>query len=85
MYGNSQQQQTGGNGMQCGRYRHYKGQDYFVLGVAKHSETEAELVVYRQDYGDRGMWVRPLEMFAEEVLVHGQLVPRFAYIGPGPE
>ena len=43
-----------------GRYRHYKGRDYIVLGIARHSETQEELVVYRQDYGERGLWVRPL-------------------------
>jgi len=64
-----------------GRYRHYKGKDYIVLGVARHSETEEELVVYCQDYGDRGLWVRPLAMFQEMVEVNGQSVPRFAYVG----
>jgi hypothetical protein len=65
-----------------GRYRHYKGQDYIVLGVARHSETQEELVVYRQDYGDRGLWVRPAAMFAQTVTVEGQVMPRFAYVGP---
>ncbi len=63
-----------------GRYRHYKGNDYIVLGVARHSETEEELVVYRQDYGDRGLWVRPLTMFQETVVVNGVAQVRFAYI-----
>jgi hypothetical protein len=63
-----------------GRYRHYKGNDYTVLGVARHSETLAEVVVYRQEYGDRGLWVRPAAMFAETVVVDGQTVPRFAPI-----
>ena len=66
-----------------GRYRHYKGRDYIVLGVARHSETEEELVVYRQEYGDRGLWVRPLAMFVEEVEVNGRRVPRFAYVSEG--
>ena len=65
-----------------GRYRHYKGKDYIVLGVARHSETEEELVVYRQDYGDRGLWVRPREMFDETVTVDGRVVQRFGYVGP---
>jgi hypothetical protein len=65
-----------------GRYRHYKGNEYIVLGVARHSETEEELIVYRQDYGERGLWVRPKEMFLETVEVDGQQVPRFQYIGP---
>lgn len=60
-----------------GRYRHYKGNAYTVLGVARHSESLEELVVYRQDYGDRGLWVRPLAMFMETVMVDGKLVPRF--------
>jgi len=64
-----------------GRYRHYKGHDYTVLGVARHSETLEELVVYRQEYGDRGLWVRPAAMFAETVVVDGQTVPRFRFLG----
>jgi hypothetical protein len=60
-----------------GRYRHYKGKDYTVLGVARHSETLEELVVYRQDYGDHGLWVRPAAMFGETVMVDGREVPRF--------
>jgi hypothetical protein len=65
-----------------GRYRHYKGKEYTVLGVARHSETLEELVVYRQEYGDRGLWVRPAAMFAETVEVEGRIVPRFAFLGP---
>lgn len=64
-----------------GRYRHYKGKDYLVLGVARHSETEEELVVYRTDYGDRGLWVRPKAMFLETVEVEGRTVPRFLFVG----
>lgn len=64
-----------------GRYRHYKGNDYTVLGVARHSETLEELVVYRQEYGERGLWVRPAAMFAESVEVAGRAVPRFAFLG----
>jgi hypothetical protein len=60
-----------------GHYRHYKGNDYTVLGVARHSETLEELVVYRQEYGDRGLWVRPAAMFAETVEIDGRAVPRF--------
>lgn len=65
-----------------GRYRHYKGRDYLVLGVARHSETSEELVVYQPDYGDRGWWVRPQAMFLETVEVDGHPVPRFRYLGP---
>ena len=61
-----------------GRYRHYKGGLYEVLGVAQHSETEEELVVYRPLYGDHGLWVRPVTMFQETVDVQGVPVPRFA-------
>lgn len=63
-----------------GVYRHYKGPLYNVIGVARHSETEEELVVYRPQYGERGLWVRPLSMFTEHVIVDGQPVPRFEYI-----
>ena len=66
--------------MKTGRYRHYKGNEYTVLGVARHSETEEELVVYRQEYGDRGLWVRPKAMFLESVEVNGKQVPRFAAV-----
>lgn len=63
------------------RYRHYKGNEYPVLGVARHSETLEELVVYRQEYGDHGLWVRPAAMFAETIVVGGQTVPRFRFLG----
>ncbi len=64
--------------MEPGTYRHYKGNRYEVLGVARHSETEEDLVVYRAIDGDGGLWVRPLGMFGETVLVDGREVPRFA-------
>ena len=69
--------------IKTGCYRHYKGNEYTVIGVARHSETEEELVVYRQEYGDHGLWVRPKDMFQETVEVDGQTVPRFEYLGPG--
>jgi hypothetical protein len=59
------------------KYRHYKGKDYLVLYQAKHSETLEDLVVYQALYGERGIWVRPLEMFLEDVEVDGKLVERF--------
>jgi hypothetical protein len=65
-----------------GRYRHYKGNEYLVLDIARHSETEEELVVYRQLYSDHSLWVRPRAMFVETVVVAGRTVPRFAYVGP---
>ncbi|MBO7923921.1 DUF1653 domain-containing protein [Alteromonas sp. K632G] len=67
-----------------GRYRHYKGSDYDVYEVATHSEDESSLVVYRPCYGEKALWVRPLSMFQEEVVVEGKSVPRFAYIGEIP-
>lgn len=66
-------------GVKTGRYRHYKGNEYIVLGVARHSETGEELVVYRQDYGERGLWARPKEMFLETVTVDGRKMPRFEH------
>jgi hypothetical protein len=62
-----------------GRYRHYKGCEYEVIGIARHSETGEELAVYRTLYGDGSLWVRPLAMFAEDVVVNGQTVARFAW------
>lgn len=70
------------NTVKTGRYRHYKGKEYTVIGVARHSETEDELVVYRKEYDDHGLWVRPLAMFIETVDVGGQIVPRFQYLQP---
>ncbi|MDH5562337.1 MAG: DUF1653 domain-containing protein [Nitrospirota bacterium] len=68
-----------------GIYRHYKGNTYQVLGVAKHSETEEDLVVYRALYDEWRLWVRPLEMFSEKVEVEGKLVSRFTLIQPENE
>lgn len=64
-----------------GRYRHYKGNDYTVLGVARHSETLEEFVVYRQEYGDCGLWIRPAAMFSETVISDGESVARFRHLG----
>jgi hypothetical protein len=65
-----------------GRYRHYKGNEYEVIGIARHSETEEELVVYRPLYqASHPLWVRPRAMFLEPVQVEGKAVPRFAYVG----
>lgn len=63
-----------------GRYRHYKGPEYEVLGLARHSETEEVLVVYRTLYGNYDLWVRPAAMFVEQVLVDGKWMPRFARV-----
>lgn len=67
--------------MNAGIYKHYKGNFYRVLFVAKHSETLEELVVYQALYGERGYWVRPKEMFNEVIERNGQKVKRFEYIG----
>lgn len=63
-----------------GRYRHYRGGDYEVIGVARHSETLEPLVLYRPLYNQTGLWVRPHDMFFEQVEVDGQMRPRFTLI-----
>ncbi len=63
-----------------GRYKHFKGGEYEVLGVALHSETKEELVVYRALYGEQKLWVRPKKMFLEKVIVEGSEVPRFSKV-----
>lgn len=68
-----------------GRYRHFKGNEYEVIGVAKHSETMEELVVYRALYGERGLWVRPAAMWNEIVERDGQTFRRFTPIGENGE
>lgn len=67
--------------IQPGIYRHYKGKQYEVIGIAHHSETLEELVVYPAMYGDHGLWVRPGKMFQESVMVDGRRVPRFEFVG----
>ena len=71
--------------MHLGKYQHYKGQYYEVIGVAHHSETLEELVVYRAlyespEFGNNALWVRPRKMFLEEVMIEGKKVPRFKFI-----
>jgi len=63
--------------IELGRYRHYKGRDYKVIGEARHSETEEPFVVYRALYGERRLWIRPLAMFLDTVTVEGRTIPRF--------
>jgi hypothetical protein len=63
-----------------GRYRHYKGNEYEVIGIARHSETLEPMVVYRPLYGEGGLWVRPAGMFAENVIIDGKTQPRFTRI-----
>lgn len=64
-----------------GKYRHYKGNEYLVIDIATHSETEEEMVVYKALYGEEKLWVRPLSMWNEKVEVNGKEVLRFTYTG----
>ena len=65
-----------------GPYKHYKrGDDYTVIDIVFHSETEETLVLYRAEYGERQLWVRPLDMFVETIDIGGQQIPRFTYVG----
>ncbi len=64
-----------------GKYKHYKGNDYQVIGIATHSETLEKLVVYQKLYDDHSLWVRPLAMFIENVEVNGETLPRFKWVG----
>ena len=66
--------------IQPGRYRHYKGNDYEVIGEARHTETEEPFVVYRALYGERGLWVRPRAMFLGQVIIDGRPIPRFTRV-----
>ena len=67
--------------IKLGKYRHFKGMEYEVIGVAKHSETLEPMVVYRALYGEGGLWVRPATMWQETVTREGVTAPRFTYIG----
>lgn len=69
-----------GENFRAGKYRHYKGSMYEAIGVAKHSETLEDMVVYRALYATNELWVRPLKMFFEEVEVGGKKVPRFEFV-----
>ena len=64
-----------------GRYRHFKGGEYEVLGIARHSETLEEFVVYRAVSGEHGLWIRPAAMFLEEIERDGKKMPRFEHLG----
>lgn len=65
-----------------GKYRHFKGKEYELIGVASHSETLEPMVVYRALYGEGGLWVRPLSMWNEHVERDGYSGPRFCYVEP---
>ena len=67
--------------LKIGRYRHFKGNEYEVIGVARHSETLEPMVVYRALYGEGGLWVRPAAMWTETVEREDYSGPRFIYIG----
>ena len=69
--------------LKTGKYKHYKGKEYEVVGIARHSETLEELVVYKALYQNEGenLWVRPLKMFLEEVEIEGKKIPRFEFLG----
>ena len=67
--------------LQTGKYRHFKGMEYEVIGIAWHSETEEPMVVYRALYGEGALWVRPLSMWEETVDRDSYHGPRFTYIG----
>lgn len=69
------------NKIKIGKYEHYKSKQYEVVGIARHSETLEDLVVYKALYGNYDLWVRPLKMFLEEIEVEGKKIPRFRYIG----
>jgi hypothetical protein len=69
------------NEIKLGIYRHFKGNEYEVIAIAKHSETTEDYVVYRALYGDGGMWVRPASMWNEAVERDGKTYKRFTYIG----
>lgn len=71
---------SGFNEVKLGRYRHYKGNEYEVIGVAKHSETLEEYVVYKALHGDEIFWIRPKGMFLESVKVDGRIIPRFEFL-----
>ena len=67
--------------IKIGRYRHFKGNEYEVLCIAKHSETQEDMVVYRALYDERGVWVRPASMWNETVERDGKTYKRFTYLG----
>jgi len=71
--------------VQSGHYRHHKGNEYTLIGVVCRSEIQEEFVVYRQKYGEHGLWLRPTQMFLEAVSEDSKDVPRFRFLGPNDE
>ena len=69
------------NEIKLGKYRHFKGNEYEVIGIANHSETLEKMVVYRALYGEKEIWVRPADMWDEEITRDGKTFKRFEYIG----
>lgn len=67
--------------LKLGRYRHYKGGEYTVIGIGRHSETLEDMVIYRAEYGDGDIWVRPLDMWFDTVIKDGEKMQRFTFIG----
>ena len=67
--------------IRCGKFRHFKGKEYRVIGIASHSETMEPMVVYQALYGEHGLWVRPAHMWNEQVDREDYHGPRFIYIG----
>lgn len=70
--------------IKLGKYRHFKGNLYEVIGIANHSETLEEMVVYRALYGEGGLWVRPASMFCDTVSRDGKELKRFEFLGDNP-
>ena len=66
--------------IKLGKYRHFKGNEYEVIGIARHSETLEDMVVYKALYGDGGLWVRDAKMFDETVEINGKIIKRFTFI-----
>lgn len=67
--------------IKLGKYRHFKGNEYEVIGIARHSETLEEMVIYRALYGEGGYWVRPINEWHEEITRDGKIIKRFTYTG----
>ena len=67
--------------IKLGKYKHFKGNEYEVIAIAKHSETLEDYVVYKALYGEYGIWIRPLSMFEETITRDGKTYKRFEYIG----